>query len=99
MHELHPQVYSRATIAYLINFQSNAYIVIATVAVIFMTLSRPEYDGPVNFEELTPFNFHSRVVNEADKRYVARQIMTTFLTAHHHSKGNVARTVLRKLEQ
>ena len=37
-----------------------------------MTLSRPEYDGPISYEELTPFNFHSLVVNEADKRYVAR---------------------------
>ena len=43
---------------------------ISIMAVIFMTLSRPEYDGPVCFEELTPFNFHSLVVNEGDKRYV-----------------------------
>lgn len=44
-----------------------AWYLIAYV-VIFMTLSRPEYDGPVCFEELTPFNFHSLVVNEGDKR-------------------------------
>ena len=73
--------------------------VIATVAVIFMTLSRPEYDGPVNFEELTPFNFHSRVVNETDKRFVARQLIANFLSAPHWWKGNVASAVLRKLEQ
>jgi len=44
-----------------------AWYLIAYI-VIYITLSRPEYDGPVNFEELTPFNFHSLVVNEGDKR-------------------------------
>merc|ERR1712150_38801 len=46
-----------------------AWYLIAYV-VMFMVLSRPEYEGPKNYQELTPFNFHSLVTHEVDKRVV-----------------------------
>ena len=69
LHSLPPSAHSCAT-QFLDPSLLLIKCLISIMAVIFMTLSRPEYDGPVCFEELTPFNFHSLVVNEGDKRYV-----------------------------